>query len=167
MLTPNRLFYVHVAFLAGSIVFNTSCVHSDEFVKVDPKHLNAVVPLISMSSSLFIFCMSLPIPRHSGLRIFTLPSHLQYSINFLVTCSASSVFCAIITCISTKKRWYIVWSPINYYSNINSTETQNAITEVTQLLVGVPCHTHARCRTISSLCLVTSPLLDYFTRFTE
>jgi len=142
MLTPNRQFYAHVAFLAGSIVFSTSCVHSDEFVKVDPKHLNAVVCLISILSSLFIFCMLLLIPWHSGLRILTLPPNLQYSINFLVIHSAPSLFCAIISCMSTKRWWYIVWSPINYYSNINSTETQKAITEVTQLLVGGPCHTH-------------------------
>jgi len=81
MFTPNRLFYVHVAFLAGSIVFNASCVHSDEFVKVDPKLLNAVVTLLSMLSSLFIFCMSLPIARHSGLRILMLPPHLQSNRN--------------------------------------------------------------------------------------
>ena len=46
MFTSSRLFYNQVAFLAGSILFNTSCVYSDEFMKMDPKYLNAVVPII-------------------------------------------------------------------------------------------------------------------------
>ena len=55
----SRLFNVLVAFLACSILFNISSLHFPKFVKMDPKYLNARVPLISMLSSTVIFGMSL------------------------------------------------------------------------------------------------------------
>lgn len=70
------LLNVPAAVLACSVLFNTSSLHFFKFVKMDPKYLNVTVPSTSILSLIFIFCLSLPIPRHSALKIFTFVPHL-------------------------------------------------------------------------------------------
>jgi hypothetical protein len=43
-----RPFGVFVAFLASWILFNTYSLHFSEFVNLDPKYLNDLLPLISV-----------------------------------------------------------------------------------------------------------------------
>lgn len=54
-----------VAFMACSILFIIFSLHFSKFVKMDPKYLNARVPLISMLSSIVVFGISLLKYRYS------------------------------------------------------------------------------------------------------
>jgi hypothetical protein len=61
----NRLFNLPLSFVVCPFLFNTSSLHFLKYVNMDPKYLNAVVALISILSSIFIHCISLPICRYN------------------------------------------------------------------------------------------------------
>ena len=77
----SRLFSALVALLACSFLFNT-LLHFPDFIKMDPKYVNDVLPVISMLCSSFISCMSIHTFKYSVLRICSFKPHFLYSFNF-------------------------------------------------------------------------------------
>ena len=106
----SRLFSALVALLACSFLFNT-LLHFPDFIKMDPKYVNDVLPVISMLCSSFISCMSIHTFKYSVLRICSFKPHFLYSFNFFVVYSASTLSCAVITWSSAKRWWFIVFIP--------------------------------------------------------